>query len=295
VINNGKEARILDGVGQAIAERLDKRFSEYQGLAVGGSNVVIGKSDRSENRQETCPVIDERTIDDLLGNPIPLKDSSVPSTPPLTKSSSGTQTIRKRPYIPSYRSGAYAILMTLLVESQKDYFCGYMTKREIIEKAQIYCDAPFVPTGPGKFYSGWTAVKTLIEKNLVIKEGSSSAHTRYYLSKEGEELARRLKEASDSKLSYRVDTNSQPDRLLYNNTNNDNEGTMKLGRHQSTISSLTDSICGDSRSSSFIGSIIIGEESMNDDSSLFSYEYVTVNGEITLDRNQATIKYMGKS
>ena len=279
MINNGKETRILDGIGETIAERLDKRFVEYQ--ETNGSN-IIGKTNLSENRQETiCSLIDEEiTVDPLIKNPITSEDSIAPST----KSTSRKQTIKQRPYIPSYRSGAYAIIMTLLMESQKDYFCGYMTKREIIEKAQIYCDAPFVSTGPGKFYSGWTAMKTLLEKNLVIKEGSS-AHTRYYLSKEGGELARRLKEASDSKVYYREDTNSQQDYLTY-----DSEETVNLSRHPSTIS-LSDSMYENHRSSSFLESIT-REDSMK--ISPFSYEYVRVNGEITVDRDQAAIKCIGK-
>jgi crossover junction endonuclease MUS81 len=53
------------------------------------------------------------------------------------------------------------------------YIVGYMTKAELIDRAQSVCDASFVkPSDPKTHYTAWNSMGVLINKNLVHKEGN---------------------------------------------------------------------------------------------------------------------------
>ncbi|KAG5980528.1 Crossover junction endonuclease mus81 [Claviceps digitariae] len=96
-----------------------------------------------------------------------------------------------KPYIPSFRSGAYALLVGLA--SLPDDASASMTKPELIELSQPHCDSSFTaPNDPTKFYTAWNSMKTLIQKELVYERGRPLR--RYALTDEGWEVARRIKE-----------------------------------------------------------------------------------------------------
>ncbi|VFQ61428.1 unnamed protein product [Cuscuta campestris] len=104
---------------------------------------------------------------------------------------------RPRRYIPQKNSVSYALLITL-------YRCmadgkEFMRKQELIDAAEA-SGLSRVPVGPEKgrgkpgigssqreWYSGWSCMKTLITKGLVVK---SSCPAKYMLSEEGKEIAR---------------------------------------------------------------------------------------------------------
>lgn len=66
-----------------------------------------------------------------------------------------------------------------------------MTKAQLIEVAQPYCDSSFTaPPDPTKFYTAWNSMKTLIQKDLVYEHGRPLR--KYLLSEEGWEVAKRL-------------------------------------------------------------------------------------------------------
>ena len=88
---------------------------------------------------------------------------------------------REKAYIPNYRSGAYAILAALHSKTTP------MGKAEIQTIGQQYSDASFtVPHSVFK-YTAWNSMKTLLEKNLVLKQANS-----YELTDSGRELAKKL-------------------------------------------------------------------------------------------------------
>ncbi|KAG5921991.1 Crossover junction endonuclease mus81 [Claviceps africana] len=96
-----------------------------------------------------------------------------------------------KPYIPSFRSGAYALLIGLA--SLPDDASSSMTKSELIEVSQPHCDSSFTaPNDPTKFYTAWNSMKTLIQKELVYERGRPLR--RYALTDDGWEVARRIKE-----------------------------------------------------------------------------------------------------
>jgi crossover junction endonuclease MUS81 len=105
---------------------------------------------------------------------------------------------KPKPYVPQFRSGAYAIVLALATLGE-DASTG-ITKQQTIELAQPFCDASFsAPSDPTKFHTAWSSMKTLIEKDLVYEKGRPLR--RYQLTDEGFECAKRLKASIDPQQS----------------------------------------------------------------------------------------------
>lgn len=97
---------------------------------------------------------------------------------------------KPRPYVPALRSGAYALLIALATLDENS--SQGLTKAELIELAQPYCDSSFTaPSDPTKFYTAWNSMKTLIQKDLVYEHGRPVR--RYALTEEGWEVAKKIK------------------------------------------------------------------------------------------------------
>ncbi|KAI9172137.1 crossover junction endonuclease MUS81 [Paramyrothecium foliicola] len=98
---------------------------------------------------------------------------------------------KPKAYVPAFRSGAYALVIGLSTLSE-DSSVG-MTKTELIEAAQRYCDTSFTaPNDPTKFYTAWNSMKTLLQKELVYERGRPLR--RYSLTDEGWDVAKRIME-----------------------------------------------------------------------------------------------------
>ncbi|KAM7206629.1 crossover junction endonuclease MUS81 [Rhypophila sp. PSN 637] len=107
------------------------------------------------------------------------------------KSSRPAKKPRKtKPYVPTLRSGAYAIVLALS-DMRDDDVVG-MTKDELIAAAQPHCNTSFTAAEPGKYYTAWASIKTLEQKELVYQRGRPLK--RYALTDEGLEVARRIRE-----------------------------------------------------------------------------------------------------
>ncbi|CAO3565689.1 unnamed protein product [Mortierella alpina] len=96
---------------------------------------------------------------------------------------------KSKPYVPTYRSGPYAILLALL-DAKESNGEECLTKHQITSQGQIYCDASLTNPEHGKFYTAWSSMKTLMGKNLVYQSGH-----KYYLTPEGTSIAKTMKEA----------------------------------------------------------------------------------------------------
>jgi crossover junction endonuclease MUS81 len=97
---------------------------------------------------------------------------------------------KPKPYVPAYRSGAYALVLALANAGEGN---TGLSKPDLIAAAQPYCDASFTaPSDPTKFYTAWNSMKTLLTKELVYERGRPLK--RYALTDEGWEVARRIKE-----------------------------------------------------------------------------------------------------
>lgn len=74
--------------------------------------------------------------------------------------------MQPRQYVPAFRSGAYALVIGLSTLPE-DASRG-MTKTDLIQVAQPHCDSSLTaPSDPTKFYTAWSSMKTLIQKELV--------------------------------------------------------------------------------------------------------------------------------
>ncbi|CAH1792079.1 unnamed protein product, partial [Owenia fusiformis] len=113
-----------------------------------------------------------------------LVDASVLCFQRRRKRSSGT-----REYIPQYRSGPYALLITLYNDSREPGSRGFMTKRQLQTEAQPLADKSFTIPDPGVRYTAWSSMGTLIQKGYVIKESNPA---KYSITDTGSELADKI-------------------------------------------------------------------------------------------------------
>ncbi|KFY18309.1 hypothetical protein V491_04800 [Pseudogymnoascus sp. VKM F-3775] len=108
---------------------------------------------------------------------------------------------KKKAYVPTLRSGPYALILAL--STVPESAPSGITKQQTIELAQPYCDSSFMASSdPNKFYTAWSSMKTLLEKDLVSEKGRPLR--KYCLTEEGYEVASRIKAsqpAADSKQS----------------------------------------------------------------------------------------------
>ncbi|OHF01034.1 crossover junction endonuclease MUS81 [Colletotrichum orchidophilum] len=102
---------------------------------------------------------------------------------------------KAKPYVPTYRSGAYALLLSLSTLDKGTQFG--ITKAILTELAQEHCDASFsAPSDNSKSYTAWNSMKTLLEKDLVCEKGRPQR--RYSLTDEGWEVAERIKRTTEA-------------------------------------------------------------------------------------------------
>lgn len=100
-------------------------------------------------------------------------------------------------YIPTARSGGYAILLALLRHSG---ITGFLSKHDIQRHGQQYCNSSFTmpKAGATLHYSAWNSINKLVSEDLVLETGNPK---RYSLTDEGEELAKKIAIAHDKKKS----------------------------------------------------------------------------------------------
>jgi crossover junction endonuclease MUS81 len=105
---------------------------------------------------------------------------------------------KAKPYVPTLRSGAYALILALATLDENN--TQGLTKTETIELAQPHCDASFTaPSDPTKFYTAWNSMKTLVAKDLVYERGRPLK--RYMLTDDGWDVAQRMQGIEKDSLS----------------------------------------------------------------------------------------------
>ncbi|XP_045819750.1 crossover junction endonuclease MUS81 isoform X1 [Trifolium pratense] len=118
-------------------------------------------------------------------------------TEPDDLTTKGKKTKGTKRYVPQRNSVAYALLITLYRGTSNGN--EFMRKQELIDAAEAsgLSRAPIAPekgkgkpghfgSSPQDWYSGWSCMKTLISKGLVVK---SSCPAKYMLTQEGKEAA----------------------------------------------------------------------------------------------------------
>ncbi|KAL3453359.1 ERCC4 domain-containing protein [Aspergillus insuetus] len=128
------------------------------------------------------------------GLPMPEDPRTVKSKRTSNEGDAGSQPAKKprktKTYAPALRSGPYALILAL--GSLDEHSNQSMTKAQLVEKAQPYCDSSFtVPPDPSKYFTAWNSMKTMLQKELIYTQGHPLK--KYSLTEEGWEVAKALK------------------------------------------------------------------------------------------------------
>lgn len=160
----------LRGFGPKLCDRLTTKLQEHC-----NANGLPMPAHPTSSRKRKVGAIDNSNDNVAAGT-----SSARPKKPKVAKR-----------YVPNYRTGAYALVVALS-EMDPNAPVG-MTKQDLIEAAQPYSDSSFsAPSEPGKFYTAWDSMKTLVQKELVYERGRPTK--RYALTDEGWELARQIQD-----------------------------------------------------------------------------------------------------
>lgn len=114
------------------------------------------------------------------------KDKGKGRAAPDDDAMSGTsqETVKKtrrttaKAYIPIQGSGAYGILLALILAIDRPEVSTqvFLTKSEIIRTAQGYCDTSFEHSEKGTYFTAWSGMKTLVNKGYVYVTGNPHKH-----------------------------------------------------------------------------------------------------------------------
>ncbi|KAK9367235.1 hypothetical protein V1509DRAFT_640946 [Lipomyces kononenkoae] len=203
-----RELLALKGFGQGICGKLEKKLKEYCNV----NGVTMPDPSHGSTEVEAPPNGERRAAPAKRRNPAAannktsstLQENSPPdSTISVTMPSKKPRTRKPKQYVPTYRSGAYAILL-VLYEHNNDHKAGNssLTKGEIIKVGQPLCDASFevpatrrtdqtIGSTPTAHYTAWAGIKMLLKHELVI-ENSTRGHTTYQISLQGIEIAKSI-------------------------------------------------------------------------------------------------------
>ncbi|XP_071833553.1 crossover junction endonuclease MUS81-like isoform X2 [Apostichopus japonicus] len=185
-LSTGKSCSILDSFGDKICKMLDKKLEDY--IAENGPIIrdpITGVLTKENVSGSTSIDISDSDSESVPGLPI---SPGVQHRSPVRKK---RKTPKRSPgeYVPVYRSGPYALILTLYRNHIKDNSRGFMHKEELTEAAQQLADKSFSRPDPGSYYTAWSSMSTLINKGFVSKERQPA---RYTITEKGCELAHRL-------------------------------------------------------------------------------------------------------
>ncbi|PKY33381.1 hypothetical protein RhiirB3_420509 [Rhizophagus irregularis] len=125
-------------------------------------------------------------------------------------------------YVPQYRSGSYAIMLALYKSCEFESTPS-MTKTELIREAQQYCDASFdMPSAHQKYYTAWSCMKTLLDKDYVYKNGYP---VRFSLTESGLKIAKQM-----------VQTAKSQGKVIFPNVDIDQLGARKYAEREISLS-----------------------------------------------------------
>lgn len=174
-----RDLSVLAGIGPKTISELDKKFrahcaatgepypsdppSKYSSRDSLTAGAALARKERTQHSDEE----EEQ------------KDSEEEAPPPKKK-----RKTNPRPYIPAPRSGAYGILIGMLVaqEHPDDAIDEQLTRGEIVRHAQAYCDSSYDRSEKGTFMTAWNGMKTLVSKGYVSVQGMPH---RYCLTHDG--------------------------------------------------------------------------------------------------------------
>ncbi|XP_033127929.1 crossover junction endonuclease MUS81-like isoform X2 [Anneissia japonica] len=164
----GQDVKILEFFGDKLCKMLDKKLTTY--------------------KEENGMRIDISESDDEADAPVPPKKKRTKAKPTATAPAA------PREYVPAYRSGPYALILTLYRDFQDASSKGFMKKPELQTKAQDLSEKSMTVADADCHYTAWSSMSTLITKGYVTREGNPS---RYTITPAGCDLAHKLEVGHD--------------------------------------------------------------------------------------------------
>ncbi|XP_046746605.1 crossover junction endonuclease MUS81 isoform X2 [Diprion similis] len=209
-LETGRDCKILQYFGDKLCTMLDKKLSEYQINSLGTAANTVNQANKLQNSND-CNV---NNIEDYLGHrsrqtankraknlngrePQPAKKVRNPKDndgTALARDNGVKTNSKNNAYIPAWRSGGYAILLTIYEKMQNPDFIGYISKADLQTDAQRHCDHSLSKPEPDSRYSAWSSMSTLIQKGLVVKNSNPA---KYRLTDAGYAVAVQLSEIDE--------------------------------------------------------------------------------------------------
>ncbi|KAJ2660623.1 Crossover junction endonuclease mus81 [Coemansia sp. RSA 1200] len=200
-IDNPQDAVQLQGIGQAIADRLAKKLARWQ--KENGITPASPNHYRDGGRQESSAECEQEVVAGVNGTGGDEARADARDLQAAQQRTTGSARI----YVPRYRTGAFALLIGLyktLCLYGPDY---YIPKSELIPLCEQYTDTPFHVAGSigggGSHRGGggggggghaqhtaWSGIKTLETKSMVERQG----RIKFCLTEEGLAISKKVVE-----------------------------------------------------------------------------------------------------
>ncbi|XP_048370797.1 crossover junction endonuclease MUS81 isoform X2 [Sphaerodactylus townsendi] len=184
-LHSGREARILQYFGEHICRQLDEQLEKHR----HAQEDLVAPTTSGSGQEDGPPSNRDVLASDVPFLPAPFSTKPDQLQGQQLKKTKSVSHRRARGYFPAQRSGACAVLVALYQDSTNPHTRGYLTKSELQRAAQPLCDKSFFLAGPGSKITAWSAVSTLIRKELVLK---TNIPARYSLTESGLTLAKEL-------------------------------------------------------------------------------------------------------
>ncbi|XP_034954625.1 crossover junction endonuclease MUS81 isoform X2 [Zootoca vivipara] len=194
-LRSGREARILQYFGEHICRQLDERLERHCQAQDGTVLTGLHATASSQKDQEDGELLGSRDPPAAL-QPALCATEPDQNKGQCLKKKQAVSRQRGRRYFPDPRSGAFAILVALYQDSVNPHSRGFLTKPELQRAAQLLCEKSFFLADPGSKNTAWSAISTLLRKELVLK---TNIPARYSLTDSGLTIARELAALNEPK------------------------------------------------------------------------------------------------
>ncbi|KAH8926208.1 hypothetical protein BT69DRAFT_1279033 [Atractiella rhizophila] len=218
-IQTTQEALNIKGIGKHIAAFLEKKMKkernggEDSNIGTGGGDNMLIDGDAPERKTKKKRFVPDDGLTakqrrEIQGAKYAAgssdeeeEDSSQkkPSSEKTKNGSSNTKEKKPRAYTPTEKSATWAIMIALFIlgKDDRDGLDVCRSQSEIIKEGQPWTSTSFTEGNKksgekGKYFTGFNGMKTLTEKELVIKEGRRGEPKGWRLSSKGYLLARKL-------------------------------------------------------------------------------------------------------
>lgn len=163
---------MLVGIGPKTISILESKWKKYcadNGLPEPSEPAPVKKKAKTKSKSTFDFGSDEGT------------GSEADEPPPPVKKRKAT---KPKQYIPAKGSGGYGILLGLVlaIENPQVTTQVFLTKSEVIRKAQPYSDSSYEYSEKGSHFTAWSNMKTLIGKGYVYTTGNPH---KFCLTEEG--------------------------------------------------------------------------------------------------------------